>query len=141
MNQPGAGQPPVDLGDSGHCDRAARLLASVDTQLRCVVQLVHQATPLVSTEELRQELVTSLLSTAACGRGLTAPALLSLATAQLVAWAVAEQDFRELPRLAAGLPAGAEDARVAIQPAAALASASRRRSLSATAATRRHANA
>jgi hypothetical protein len=104
MNQPGAGHPPVDLGDSGHCDRAARLLASVDPQLRCVAQWVHQVAPLISTEELQQELVTLLL-TAVCGCGDAAPALLTRAATELLVWALVEQELRELPPVDAGLPA------------------------------------
>jgi hypothetical protein len=103
MNQPGAAAQPVDAGDSGQRDRGARLLASLDTQLRCFVQLVSPLAPLVGTEELRQELVVSLLTSAACGRGLTAPALLARAGAHLITWATAEEAFRELPRLGVGL--------------------------------------
>ena len=104
MNQPGAGHPPVDLGDSGHCDRPARLLASVDPQLRCVAQWVHRVTPLISTEELQQELVTLLL-TAVCGCGDAAPALLTQAAIDLLVWALVEQELRELLPVDAGMPA------------------------------------
>jgi hypothetical protein len=93
-------------------DPASRLLAGLGPDVRRAVQSIHLRAPLISTEELRQELLANLLQAAARGRGHAAPVLLKEARSRLSAWARSECRFRALPRcIDAGQPApSAEDA-------------------------------
>lgn len=117
---------------------ACRLLADLGPQLRRTVTRLHLRVPLVSDEELRQELVADLLQAAAGGRGKTAPALLKDAKSRLCAWAIAEQHFRSLPRcIDAGDPAPSAEEACLIGLAAVEAAAQTRRSLDATVAFQR----
>jgi hypothetical protein len=127
-----AGFPEVGPGTGPDC----RLLDAFRPELRRAVQRVHLRAPLVTQEELHQELLANFLYASRGGRAKTAPALLRDAKSQLIAWALAENAFRALPRcLDAGQPApSAEDAWITSQSAAAEAAAQPRRSSRTTAA-------
>jgi|GEM_PF-6431419 len=134
--------PGVDTASDGFTDFGpgtgpdCRFLAAFGPELRRAVQRVHLRAPLVTQEELRQELLANLLYASRVGRAKGAPALLRDAKARLIAWALAENAFRSLPRcLEAGGPApSAEDTWIAGQSAAAEAVAQARRSSITTSA-------